>query len=376
MLRDTFCIALREWRELSRIARWTLVFGPMLLTAAVVGVYLHGTLSDLPMVVADCDHSAMSRQVIRMLDAHRFLKVVDSVPEPGQAFAAIRTHRAYIAAVIPDGFERDILRGDQGRVMVTHYGANMMIGKTVLKAVNEVIRQVCGERAAGGLMAMRGESAFTRSEFPPLDTAYHSLWNPSYNYLWLLPPGVIMTLWQMFLALWAINAGIRSLRTAGAERLLPAFLGRLIIPAAALTLHYLALFYLLNPLLGIPMRGGFIHGLVEWFVFSWAVMSLGYGAAMLTGAQLGASEIAMSLTAPAFVFSGYTYPFAQMPLFHRTFASLMPSTHYLPALTTWFYQGTSWRLWFPWNLWIYLAVVVALALGLTLWRTRREAVHA
>jgi len=252
-------VAAAEWRRTRPISRWTLILLPTLLSLLIMGIYIHGVLADLPTVVTDMDRSALSRQVVRMMSAHRYLNVTAEPDDPEVAFAMLRKHEALVVATIPAGFERDVLRGDQGRIQVTHFGANMMVGKTVMKTMTEIITELDATIAAGRLMAMRGESAFTRQETPSLLVDYHNLYNPTYNYLWMLPAGVIATLWQMFMVLWAINAalggknatpgGMTAALSGGIpqQRPLRELAGRLLIPAAIMTAHWLVLFYVLTP---------------------------------------------------------------------------------------------------------------------------------
>ncbi|MDY0150894.1 MAG: ABC transporter permease [Candidatus Cloacimonas sp.] len=365
--------AVNEWKTTRLISKWGLFLIPLTFALVVSSVYIHGTLSDLNTIVVDQDKSALSRQFIRMTDAHRYLKVIATEQDPQLAFKMLRQRKAYMVEVIPVGFERSVLQGKQGRIQITHFGANMMIGKTMMKAMAELTIELNAKLAARGLMAMRGESAFTQRETPPLQVVYHNLYNPSYNYLWMLPPGVIITLWQMFIVLWMINSGVSSLKQKHNPQtgILARIISPMVIPAGAMTAHYLFFFYILCPLLGLPVRGAFITGFAAWLLFLPCCMCLGLAIAWLFEETLGASMMAMSITAPAFVFSGYTYPFSQMPLFHRLFAQLMPSTHYLPMFTGWFYQGSAMHLIFRWGMLIYLLVVSVAVYLAGKWRLPR-----
>jgi ABC-2 type transport system permease protein len=359
-----------EWRRLRPVSRLLLIAGPLVLAALIQGVYLRGLLLDLPSAVVDNDHSVLSRQVTRMIDAHRYLAVTEECASTDEAFSLLRQHRIFMVAVIPTGFERDVLHGDKGRIQVTHFGANMMIGKTVMKSLTEITATIDAQRAAAGLMAMRGESAYTKDQSPAFTVVYHSLFNPAYNYEWMLPAGVIITLWQMFLVLWMINAGMGWLRNRESERILPGLSARLLLPGIVMTLQWIVFFYVLCPIFGAPVHGGFVHGFGDWLLFLGSCELLGLGAILVTCQTLPASVFAMSITAPAFAFSGYTYPFTQMPWPHQVFALLMPSTHYLPALTGWFYQGSAWGLTFRPDLLIYFVIALIVTTAAAVWRNR------
>jgi ABC-2 type transport system permease protein len=54
-----------------------------------------------------------------------------------------------------------------------------------------------------------------------------------------------------------------------------------------------------------------------------------------------ATEMAVFINTPAFIFSGYTFPLWGMPKFHAAFAQIMPFTHFLTAFIKVYQMGAS-----------------------------------
>ncbi|NLN10336.1 MAG: ABC transporter permease, partial [Acidobacteria bacterium] len=72
--------------------------------------YLPEVLKEVPAVVVDADHSALSRQLVRMLDTHELIAVRHEVPTLAEAEALVRAGRAGGILAIPLDFERTIRR--------------------------------------------------------------------------------------------------------------------------------------------------------------------------------------------------------------------------------------------------------------------------
>src|SRR5262249_2935622 len=72
--------------------------------------YLHQVLRDVPVVVVDRDHTAMSRQLARWLDASEGLAVAGRSADLAGAQEAVRAGTLGGVVLIPVDFERHILR--------------------------------------------------------------------------------------------------------------------------------------------------------------------------------------------------------------------------------------------------------------------------
>jgi ABC-2 type transport system permease protein len=80
--------------------------------------YLPEVLRDIPVAVVDGDHSALSRKLIRMLDAHENLAVAARFGDLESAKKAFFQREAHGIIVIPAGFEKKALRREQATVVL------------------------------------------------------------------------------------------------------------------------------------------------------------------------------------------------------------------------------------------------------------------
>jgi ABC-2 type transport system permease protein len=179
----------------------------------------------------------------------------------------------------------------------------------------------------------------------PIVTEIQTKTNPYYDYSIYVMPGLIMAILQMsaaFSTLWLFR---RDIEHAGG-RIIPhkgnrtAFLfGRLIPLFMANMITLLFAFIVLYPMANIPIPSCFVNlfGLSALFVAT----SMGMGALfsiflknIVTGVQMG-----LLVNAPAFVFSGYTYPKWAMPGFVIQIGNIEPLTHFLDGFFPMFIFG-------------------------------------
>lgn len=139
-----------------------------------------------------------------------------------------------------------------------------------------------------------------------------------------------------------LKEGTAGVFLAGAKgNVVVAALGKLL----PLTLFYgllgLAMVTLLYRYLGMSLRGGF--PLVAASTLAFVVAYQGVG--MLFIALLGNFRLSTSLAAvyaaPAFAFTGITFPIVGMPLFAKVWGAILPLTWYLKFLVRYGFHGAA-----------------------------------
>ncbi|HQY39615.1 MAG TPA: ABC transporter permease, partial [Giesbergeria sp.] len=152
--------AQREARRL-RQSPWDLAmitWVPLLAVALLWWIFSAGVPHGLPIGVQDEDHSTLSRQLTRMLDATPGLHVARPISGSLEAQAALRSTDIYAVVVIPRDFARDVKQGHVGNVTLLH---NAQLG-THSGLIQRDVRAAVGTLSAGvelSARAKRGESA-------------------------------------------------------------------------------------------------------------------------------------------------------------------------------------------------------------------------
>lgn len=310
------------------VVHWLSWCFPLLLFALIASNFSAGTLLDLPVVAVDQDHSKLSRQLIRNLDAgsHAHVSVVDGgMPE---AMERLRSATDYSVLLIPPYFEADVLAGRQPRVTLYYnalfYGAGFYSTQDFSGLMSELNTQV-----RPLLLAASGK---TLPALPNVTLDYDSLFNASGSYIYYQQFAASIHLIQLFtvtLTIWLLSRS----RPLIYQRHFPmAVLGKLF----PFTLLYTALLMteiaLLVGIFGARVVGNPFYMLSVAFFYVIAAQSLGVLLFTLTGSAISAYSMMGIFVSLALTFSGIAMPELSMPWPAQLIANIEPLTHALYAM--------------------------------------------
>ena len=338
-------------REARRLAAdpWDLAmvtWVPLLGVALLWWIFSVGLPRHLAVGVVDDDHSSLSRQLVRMLDATPGVQITQQFANTAEAERALRNIEVYAVVTIPRDFARTVKEGRTAQVTLLH---NAQMG-THSGLLQRDVRAAVGTLSAGVEMAARnkrGEAArAVRVSMEPIHSQMVALFNVSSNYEQFLGAALIPALLHilaMTAGAWTVGRELRDRSLGqwlgnalgdapGAGGLLDtagSLIGKLALPWATLTLVGLL------ALVGITWgRGWHPPGNLAWVAGALALLmavSLAAGAALaaLTRSLRTALSGAGFFAAPAFAFSGVAFPLSGMPASARAWAEAMPFTHYI-----------------------------------------------
>lgn len=313
---------------------------PLLSFAVLLVLFRAGVPRDLPVVVVDRDHTALSRQVARMIDATPAMRVAWQAPDAEAGRRRILEGQAYAMVVIPEDTERDVRRGTGGRI-VAHYNAQLLLPASLIR---RDLRTAVGTLSAGlelRVREARGESPKTAlAHLEPIRLDQHTLFNPQLNYVYFLVTALLPTMLQIFMMLATVHAVGVELKESTAGEWLTASGGSTWRALAGKLLPYTVVFVALALLMlavlfrwvGVPLQGSLQVTVVATILFVLAYQAMGLlVVAWQANLRLATSSTAL-YCAPAFAFVGVTFPTMAMPPLGRAWGELLPLTHYLRVL--------------------------------------------
>lgn len=330
---------LREFRLILRrpaLAGLVVVL-PLVMLLVLIGIFRAGIPTGMALVVVDLDRSDLSRAITRMLDAAPEIVVREQALSLSEARALIIAGDARGAVYLPQGLERDVLRGARPEIVTfydnQHMSAGSMVARgarnaidTALAGLRLSVRQGQGDAAVQALVRIQ-----------PIPLQAHALFNPAFDYVHFLLAALVPTVLQIIAA--AATAYAVSLdfgpgrhprvlaRMAGG--VLPAMLGK-ILPYTLIFLMILGLSDLaLYGWLGVPLRGSLGLMAVGAVLFILSVQLIGALAFVLTQDMGRASSIIAVITAPAFGFMGLGFPREAMSHLAQGWGALIPGTWYV-----------------------------------------------
>lgn len=322
-------------RELQRIVTLPPVFAVMILAVALYAVfypqpYLNEALRKSPVVVVDQDRTTTSRELVRRVDATPDVAVIAVEPGLPEARRRIFTREASGILVIPEGLERELLRGRAAPVALYADASYFLIYQRIALGITGVTRTMGAETEIRRLIGMGVDRPLAAAAADPMPLTAIPLFNPQGGYAsYLLPAAFVLILQQTLLigiGLLGTLPGARPEGAAASAGSIATVFGKL---AAYLTLQAVTVPFclvVLPYLYGIPRLGSLGSILLFAVPFALAVGGLGLVIAALFRSALAVQLTMASIGMPFFFLSGFSWPFEAMPRFAQWLSLPIPST--------------------------------------------------
>ena len=181
----------------------------------------------------------------------------------------------------------------------------------------------------------------------PIQIETKILFNTNYSYLVYLVPALVTFILHMAVFLVSVllisaeftEKTFSSLLEAADNKISAIIIGKAIPHLSIQLLNVIILLGIFYPLFGIPMEGSVITAILFTFFFLVVVFFFGLMLSSLFHDLMFATELALFLTTPAFIFSGLSYPLRIMPNVHSIYAQLMPYTHFIEGFVKIYQMG-------------------------------------
>jgi len=303
--------------------------------------YMNETLKDIPVAVVDLNHSIISRQYSRMIDATEQLNIKvkpGSLKEAEQMYYDEKIQGIFL---IPEDFEKNILNHKQTQVVVYCDASRFLVYKQVISGANASNGTFSGGIEYRNLLSEEKMPEQAIEQTDPLQVQIFNLFNPYSVYATFIVPGILLIVIQQSLL---VGIGLltgrrferRKKKTILTEILpgghvIPTILGR----AFAYVLLYLftSLFLLgiLYKWLSFPDRGSFLNIYFILIPYLLTIAFAGLSLSFLFRKRVNALMFIVFLSPAVFFFSGISWPLQSMPILIRILSFMFPSTAMIPA---------------------------------------------
>jgi ABC-2 type transport system permease protein len=349
-------VALREMDQISqdKFSRVLLVFLPGIIYFFLAFIYLNGAMREIPVAVFDQDHSKTSRKVVSMIEASPAMKITYYLSSNDDLNSFFLKHDEVAVFTIPYGFEKDIFRNKSTRLTVFTNSSNIVYGNMMYKEAATIAATVSAGVTITRLEHVRVDYQTTMGLIMPIRVHTKVLFNPWFNYLYYLVPGLMTVLLQMFVFFVATRAFNREINRGTFDDLVKTAQNNPLNIIVGKTLAHLAfgtsiimLIAIVFMVFGIPFSNRVIELIVLFVIFTAVNISLGFMLSSTLDDELVALDLAFFYNSPAFVFSGFTFPLFGMPFFNSLYGQFIPYTHFLHAYFKLYQLGTPFWYIFP-----------------------------
>ena len=320
-------------------------------------------LRDVPVVLVDQDRTTTSADLVRRVDASEAVAISTGAQDMAQAVRLVQDRSAYGVLLIPEGFERNLLRSRQSPVAVYADASYFLMYQRVMQGVAVPVRQMGAEVEAVRLMASGAGLGVARAQVSPANQVEVPLFNPAAGYAtYVLPAAFVLILQQTILMGLALTA---TRRRRGTDHPVWLVLGRMAAWVAIYALLVPIYLIVLPALYGLPNlgRAGDVLAMGMPFVLATGLLAQCVAAVFKSGALVQVVLLALGL--PFFFLSGFAWPVEAIPPVLNVLAQFVPSTPAIDGLVRVSQMGArlpdvAMTLWHLWALTAGLGLVVVM----------------
>ncbi|MCM2256581.1 MAG: ABC transporter permease [Vicinamibacteria bacterium] len=311
--------------------------GALLILAGAVALYSFfypipyraQVLREVPVAVVDHDRSALSRQLIRMADAHPLLAVAERPETESGAEALVLAGRTGGYLVVPEGFEREVLLQRPAKVGVFADASYFLVYRQVATGFLEATGTLSAGIEIRRLQARGLTEAAALERREPVPLRVRPLFNPVEGYASYVVPAVLVLILQQTLLI-----GIGLVGGTAAEAGQPASNAPPLTRLAGRASFYLALYSLYAALMftvvfrfyGFPERSRGLDLALFALPFLLACIFLALALSRLFHHRETALQVLLFTSLPSVFMAGFAWPAEAIPDGLRALSLLVPST--------------------------------------------------
>ncbi len=356
--------------------------------------YLPQVLREVKVAVVDQDRTPLSRQLVRMADAHALLRVAERPASLAEAEELLRSGQVGGILVVPEGFEREVQLGRKARVSVFADASYFLVYRQVATGFLETVGTLSAGIDIRRLEARGRTETAARALRDPVPLVVRPLFNPAEGYASYVVPAVLVLILQQTLLIGiGLLGGTAAEASASAGRLsetsaaggLPdeeraifaavtaRLLGRALFYLALYAVYCLFVFLVVYRVFGFPERARAFDVLLFALPFLLACILLALALSGLFRRRETALQVLLFTSLPAVFLAGFAWPPEAMPAWLRACSLLLPSTGGIAGFLRLTEMGASLRhVRFEWLLLWALAAVYAFPA----WLAERRSAHA
>lgn len=343
-----------------------------------LAVYVSGTgitmqLRNASLLVHDADHSASSRDLVYRFRPPYF-RLDGEVGHPAEGLRLLDHGDAMLLLDIPPRFHERLALREPVAVQLQVDTTNAPQGLSAASYAARIVGRFGLDQGLAGIGIGPGEAA----ALPQVVSAHRVWYNPNQDDRWFQSISHVMRMITLFAVLLPAAALVREKERGTVEQLLVSplspfqimFSKVLAMTLVILTASAVAVLGVLQPFLGVPMKGNawLFFALTAVYIFTTA--GVGLFAATVTRNQAQVGMMTILVVAPMLLLSGITTPYEAMPPWVQSVMLLSPLRYYIDVTYGVLLKGAGMDI-----LWRPVLAMVCLGgatFGFGMWRFRRQ----
>jgi ABC-2 type transport system permease protein len=321
------------YKEFIQMRRDRITFGMMIglpiVQLMLFGFAINADPRQLPTLVELNDNGPLTRAVIAGMQNSSYFDFRGPITGVAQGEEALRRGDANFVIVIPDGFERDVVRGKNPQILVAADASDPSATGGAVAALSGIVSSAIAETLTGPL-ARPGAGA------SPFGVVVHREYNPEGRTSTNIVPGLLAIILSMTMVMITAVAIVKETERGTMEMListpvrpLEVMLGK-ILPYVFVGYVQTAVFLVAAMLVfAVPFEGSLWAFFLGFNLFIVVNLALGFLISTAARNQMQAMQLSFFTILPSILLSGFMFPFAGMPGWAQFIGTGVPATHFL-----------------------------------------------
>ena len=319
-------------KEFIQMRRDRVTFG-MMIGLPIIQLFLFGFAINadphhLPTLVEIGDNGPLTRAIIVSMQQSDYFDFRGQVAGTAAGEEVLRRGQANFVVVIPQNFERDVIRGMKPEVLIAADASDPSAVGGAAGALNGII-QVAIRQTMTGPLAQPSAAA-------PFSITVQREYNPEGKTSTNIVPGLLAVILSMTMTLITAVAIVKETERGTMEMLiatpvqpLEVMLGK-ILPYIIVGYVQTIVFLIAAKLVfSVPFEGSPFAFFLGFNLYIIVNLALGFLVSTLARNQMQAMQLSFFTILPSILLSGFMFPFAGMPGWAQFLGTGIPATHFL-----------------------------------------------
>ena len=364
------------YKEFIQMRRDRITFGMMiglpLIQLFLFGFAINADPHHLPTLVEMGDNGPLTRAVIAGMQQSDYFDFRGEVMGTAAGEEALRQGTANFVVVIPQNFERDVVRGRSPQILIAADASDPSAVGGAASALSGIVQVAVSQVLTGPLASGSGGAA-------PFSVAVHREYNPEGKTSTNIVPGLLAIILSMTMVMITAVAIVKESERGTMEMLIATpvkpfevMLGKIlpyVFVGYVQTVVFLIAAYLV---FHVPFDGSWLAFFLGFNLFIVVNLALGFLISTAARNQMQAMQLSFFTILPSILLSGFMFPFAGMPKVVQWLAEVLPLTHFLRLIRGIMLRGAELAALWPDVLALLAFTAVMMTLAIARFRKRLD----
>ncbi|MEO6015037.1 MAG: ABC transporter permease [Devosia sp.] len=323
------------YKEFIQMRRDRITFG-MMIGLPLVQLFLFGFAINadprhLPTLVEMGDNGPLTRALIAGMQQSDYFDFKGEVAGTAAGEEVLRRGEANFVVVIPQNFERDVMRGRAPEILIAADASDPSAVGGAAGALQGIVNVAIRETLTGPI-AMQGAP-------PPFSVVVHREYNPEGKTSTNIVPGLLAIILSMTMVMITAVAIVKETERGTMEMLIATpvkpfevMLGK-ILPYVFVGYVQTGVFLIAaSAVFHVPFEGSWLAFFIGFNLFIVVNLALGFLISTAARNQMQAMQLSFFTILPSILLSGFMFPFAGMPGWAQFIGQGVPATHFLRVI--------------------------------------------